>query len=130
MCPVFVVTRTPHEPLVARLRSAGAEHGMIGPTDERGWTSADVETPEGGTPVTALPETVEDALALVTATTLVLGIDSDRLFPIDGQHRIARGIRHTIDGDRAVVLSSDFCHDGFLIETHAVGAHLRRLLES
>ena len=36
---------------------------------------------------------VEDALARVTATTLVLGIDSDRLFPIDGQHRIARGIR-------------------------------------
>ena len=36
---------------------------------------------------------VEDALARVTATALVLGIDSDRLFPIDGQHRIARGIR-------------------------------------
>ena len=72
---------------------------------------------------------VEDALARVTATTLVLGIDSDRLFPIDGQHRIARGIRTTLDGDRAVVLTSDFGHDGFLIETHAVGAHVRRLLE-
>ena len=59
---------------------------------------------------------------------LVLGIDSDRLFPIDGQHRIARGIRNTLDGDRAVVLTSDFGHDGFLIETHAVGMHLRRLL--
>ena len=51
-------------------------------------------------------------------------------FPIDGQHRIARGIRTTLDGDRAVVLASDFGHDGFLIETPAVGAHLRRLLES
>ena len=67
--------------------------------------------------------------AILTATTLVLGIDSDRLFPVDGQHRIARGIRSTID-DGAVVLSSDFGHDGFLIETAAVGAHLRRLLQT
>ncbi|MEJ1156428.1 homoserine O-acetyltransferase MetX [Microbacterium marmarense] len=72
---------------------------------------------------------VEEALARVTATTLVLGIDSDRLFPIDGQHRIARSIPNTLDGDRAVVLSSDFGHDGFLIETPAVAMHLRRLLE-
>ena len=72
---------------------------------------------------------VEDALAQVTARTLVLGIDSDRLFPVDGQERIFRGIRSTIDDD-TVVLSSDFGHDGFLIETAAVGAHLRRLLES
>ncbi|MDE0547266.1 homoserine O-acetyltransferase [Microbacterium sp. C7(2022)] len=71
---------------------------------------------------------VEEALAAVTARTLVLGIDSDRLFPIDGQHRIARGIPNTLDGDRAVVLTSDFGHDGFLIETPLVGQHLRRLL--
>ena len=70
---------------------------------------------------------VEDALGRVTATTLVLGIDSDRLLPIDGQHRIARGIPNTLDGDDAVVLSSDFGHDGFLIETAAVALHLRRL---
>ena len=72
-------------------------------------------------------EGVDDALARVTATTLVLGIDSDRLFPIDGQHRIARGIPRPPDGDEAVVLASDFGHDGFLIETAAVAAHLRRL---
>jgi homoserine O-acetyltransferase/O-succinyltransferase len=73
---------------------------------------------------------VEEALARVTATALVLGIDTDRLFPVDGQHRIASGIRDTLDGDRAVVLASDFGHDGFLIETDAVGAHLRRLLDA
>ena len=73
---------------------------------------------------------VEDALARVTAKTLVLGIDSDRLFPIEGQHQIARGIRNTLDGDQAVVLVSDFGHDGFLIETAAVGRHLRRLLDA
>lgn len=71
---------------------------------------------------------VEEALSRVTARTLVLGIDSDRLFPIGGQHRIARGIPNTLDGDQAVVLTSDFGHDGFLIETAAVGHHLRRLL--
>lgn len=71
---------------------------------------------------------IEEALARVSATTLVLGIDTDRLFPIDGQHRIARGIPHALDGDEAVVLTSDFGHDGFLIETERVGAHLRRLL--
>lgn len=71
---------------------------------------------------------VEEALRRVTATTLVLGIDTDRLFPVDGQHRIARGVPNTLDGDEAVVLTSDFGHDGFLIETAAVGAHLRRLL--
>lgn len=71
---------------------------------------------------------VEDALARVTARTLVLGIDSDRLFPLEGQHRISRGIHTTID-DETVVISSDFGHDGFLIETPVVGAHLRRLLE-
>lgn len=71
---------------------------------------------------------VEDALARVTARTLVLGIDSDRLFPVDGQERIFRGIRPTID-EATVVLTSDFGHDGFLIETAAVSHHLRRLLE-
>ncbi len=72
---------------------------------------------------------VEDALARVSAQTLVLGIDSDRLFPVDGQERIARGIRSTTD-DGAVVLHSDFGHDGFLIETELVGSHLERLLTS
>ncbi|MFS0733592.1 homoserine O-acetyltransferase [Microbacterium sp. 1P10UB] len=73
---------------------------------------------------------VEEALRSVTATALVVGIDTDRLFPIDGQHRIARSIPATLDGERAVVLTSDFGHDGFLIETAAVGAHLRRLLDA
>ena len=72
---------------------------------------------------------VEQALHTVTAKTLVLGIDTDRLFPVDGQQRIARSIPNLID-DEAVVLTSDFGHDGFLIETDPVGAHLERLLAS
>jgi homoserine O-acetyltransferase len=72
---------------------------------------------------------VEEALRAVTARTLVLGIDSDRLFPVEGQHRIARSIPDALDGDRATVITSDFGHDGFLIEADAVSRHLRRLLD-
>ena len=67
------------------------------------------------------------ALARVTARTLVVGIDSDRLFPVEGQRLIARHLPDTIDGEVPVVLESDFGHDGFLIEDDAVGTQLRRL---
>jgi len=70
---------------------------------------------------------VDAALERVTARTVVIGIDSDRLFPVEGQSRIARGIRTSIDDD-ATVLSSSFGHDGFLIEHEAVARHLARLL--
>ncbi|WP_229242709.1 hypothetical protein [Cellulosimicrobium marinum] len=63
---MFVVTRTPHEVLVSRLRAAGVEIGMIGPADDRGWLVADVEPPEpaeGGTRRT--PADVAAALAAV-----------------------------------------------------------------
>lgn len=71
---------------------------------------------------------VEAALARVTAPTLVLGIDSDRLFPVEGQERIAAALPDGLDGGRATVIESEFGHDGFLIETPAVSGHLRRLL--
>jgi homoserine O-acetyltransferase len=67
------------------------------------------------------------ALSRVTARTLVVGIDSDRLFPVEGQEQIARHLPDTIDGRVPVVLESDFGHDGFLIEDEAVGTQLRRL---
>lgn len=73
---------------------------------------------------------IEQALRSITATTLVLGIDSDRLFPLEGQNRIARSIPNTLHGNEAVVLTSDFGHDGFLIETEPVGDYLRQLLGS
>jgi len=69
------------------------------------------------------------ALDRVDAKALVLGIDSDRLFPVGNQLFIARHVRNNIDGDDAVVIGSDFGHDGFLIEDAVVGSHLTRLLE-
>ena len=54
---------------------------------------------------------IEDALLRVKARTLVVGIDTDRLFPLEGQRRIARGIPTTIHGDEPVIITSDFGHD-------------------
>ncbi|PZE71013.1 MULTISPECIES: homoserine O-acetyltransferase [unclassified Curtobacterium] len=83
--------------------------------------SHDVGAGRGGVPA---------ALGLVTARTLVVGISSDRLFPVEDQHRIAAGVPDALDGNTAAVIESEFGHDGFLIEHEQVGAHLRRLLDS
>jgi homoserine O-acetyltransferase/O-succinyltransferase len=72
---------------------------------------------------------VAAALAKATAKALVLGVDSDRLFPVAGQQVIAQHLPGNIDGDEPVVISSPFGHDAFLIEDALVGAELRRLLE-
>jgi homoserine O-acetyltransferase len=69
------------------------------------------------------------ALNRATAKALVLGIDSDRLFPVSGQRIIAQHLPGNIDGDVPVVIESQFGHDAFLIEDALVGAELRRLLE-
>jgi homoserine O-acetyltransferase len=71
---------------------------------------------------------VARALSLVTARSLVVGIDSDRLFPVEGQRELARHLPRNIDGDDAVILESGYGHDGFLIEGEKVGAQLRRLM--
>lgn len=72
---------------------------------------------------------VDAALARITARSLVLGIDSDRYFELDGQRRIAAVLPRSIHGAEPVVLRSDFGHDAFLIEDEAVGAALSRLLD-
>jgi homoserine O-acetyltransferase len=66
---------------------------------------------------------VAAALALVTARTLVAGVDSDRLYPLALQQQVAEAL-----GVPLHVVASPFGHDGFLIETGAVGALLRELL--
>lgn len=75
-------------------------------------------------------ESVEAAIESITVPTLVLGIDSDRFFPLPGQERLARHLPNNIDGDVPTVLRSDFGHDAFLIESEDVGAALVRLLET
>ncbi len=71
---------------------------------------------------------VAAALERVTARSLVLGIDSDRYFPLDGQREIAALLPRSIHGPEPVVLRSDYGHDAFLIEDEAVGAAVTSLL--
>ncbi len=68
---------------------------------------------------------VEAALARVSARTIVAGFDSDRLYPLRQQDELARNIPGC-DGLR--VIESGHGHDGFLIETPAVGALAAELI--
>ncbi len=71
---------------------------------------------------------VEKALALITAPTLVIGVDSDRLFPVAGQQLIADNVSGTVHGGGLQVITSEFGHDGFLIEIEEVGKLLSDFL--
>jgi homoserine O-acetyltransferase len=71
---------------------------------------------------------VRAALSRVTAPMLVLGIDSDRLYPVEDQELIAAAVPTAIDGPTPQVLRSDYGHDGFLIERDRVGQAIQRLL--
>lgn len=55
----------------------------------------------------------ENALLLVKAKTLVIGIENDILFPIQEQRFLAKGIPFA----RFKAISSPYGHDGFLVET-------------
>jgi homoserine O-acetyltransferase len=61
---------------------------------------------------------VEDVLRSVRARTLVLGIESDVLFPVSEQRFLARHI----PGAWYEEIRSDYGHDGFLIETEQLSA--------
>ncbi|MBS3177619.1 MULTISPECIES: homoserine O-acetyltransferase MetX [unclassified Pseudoclavibacter] len=71
---------------------------------------------------------VDAALGRVTASTMVIGISTDVLFPPETQHRIAAGVPNSYSGDRAVTIRSNFGHDGFLLEIHHVGDAIRSML--
>lgn len=73
---------------------------------------------------------VAAALGRVTARALVVGIDSDRLFPVEGQELIAAHLPQNIDGPSPAVIESGFGHDGFLIENKLVGHELGRMLKA
>lgn len=68
-------------------------------------------------------ESVTSALQNVKAKALVVGIDTDRLFPVEGQSVIAKGLNTKLH-----VISSEFGHDGFLIEKELISPLLRSLL--
>lgn len=72
-----------------------------------------------------------DVLGELTMPTLVLGIDSDRLFPVSQSHALAQHIPGSLSGrSEAHILHTPYGHDGFLIEAEVVGSHLSALLRS
>ncbi|MEU5037589.1 homoserine O-acetyltransferase [Streptomyces rubiginosohelvolus] len=65
------------------------------------------------------------ALARAELPALVAGVDSDRLYPLAQQERLAALLP---GADAAHTIASPYGHDGFLIETEQVGALVRELL--
>lgn len=68
---------------------------------------------------------IEAALGRITARAVVVGIDSDRLYPLAEQEEIAENIHGC---DYLDVIESPYGHDGFLIEHKAIDPLARRLL--
>ena len=68
---------------------------------------------------------IEGALARVRAEVTVAGISSDRLYPLELQEELAALLP---DAVQLVAIESPVGHDGFLVETDAVGAVVRSAL--
>lgn len=67
---------------------------------------------------------VEAALNQVRARTLVVGIQSDVLYPIEEQEYL----QQNIPGARLLKIASDFGHDGFLLEYEKIETALREFI--
>jgi len=65
---------------------------------------------------------VSEALKRIRAQTLVLGFEKDVLFPREEQEFLARNI----SGANYAEVSTQFGHDGFLIETEAIASIIRK----
>lgn len=59
---------------------------------------------------------VEQALANIQARALVIGIQSDILFPVEEQQRLAKGIPDA----KLEIINSQYGHDGFLVENDRI----------
>jgi homoserine O-acetyltransferase len=68
---------------------------------------------------------VEQALHQITAKTLVIGIQSDVLYPIAEQEFLREEIR----GAELLSISSDFGHDGFLLEYEKIETALKHFID-
>lgn len=73
---------------------------------------------------------IKKAIQKIKAQMLLVGIDSDRLFPVETQMLIRDAGPKRLFGNKLFVIKSDYGHDGFLIEAEKVGKLLKRLLAS
>jgi homoserine O-acetyltransferase len=69
---------------------------------------------------------VEAALKIIKAKTLVIGIDTDLLFPIHEQKNVAQKIK----GAQFAILTSSHGHDGFLVEFDQFKSIVRNFLRT
>lgn len=67
---------------------------------------------------------IKDALGKIRAKTLILGVDTDVLFPVEEQHLLRDGI----PGAKYAEIKSLFGHDGFLIETEQITTYILEFL--
>jgi homoserine O-acetyltransferase/O-succinyltransferase len=68
---------------------------------------------------------VESALSVISARTLVISIEGDLLFPYQDQKLIS----DNIIGAEIINVKSQYGHDGFLLETKQIGDALRYFME-
>lgn len=68
---------------------------------------------------------VQDALGRIAATTLLVGISSDLLFPVEEQQFMARHIANATYAE----INSGYGHDGFLVETDKLAQVIGRFLD-
>lgn len=68
---------------------------------------------------------IENALKAIKAKTLVIGITSDMLFPLEEQKFLAK----YIPSSKFIAISSFYGHDGFLIETKQIGKEIAAFLK-
>ncbi len=72
----------------------------------------------------------ELAMARIKAPTLTISIDSDILYPAYQQEVIQQHLKNNDPRNRHETISSVEGHDGFLIETVAVGHHVAQFLQA
>jgi len=70
-------------------------------------------------------KTLEEALNQIKQRTLVIGIDSDILCPVAEQ----KFLTEHIPNSTLHVISSDYGHDGFLVEAKTISSHLFEWME-
>jgi homoserine O-acetyltransferase len=73
---------------------------------------------------------VAEAMARIKAPTLTMSIDSDILYPAYQQESIQNNLKNKDPRNGHVTINSIEGHDGFLIETVAVGAGIRDFLST
>jgi len=69
---------------------------------------------------------IENALAQISAQTLVIGISSDGLFPLHEQKLIAKHIKNAIFQE----ITSIYGHDGFLVETEKISLLVKKFIQN